>query len=84
MKKFIVAALAAGVLLATGCCKKEGCTAGSTEKKCDRCYTEYCKYIGTRIADPRVRAGEEVTFEDGTIIRSVPKSKITKWETPAN
>ena len=83
MQKLILSVVAVLALVATGCgCKKsEGCKPGDTSRKCDRCYTEYCKYIGTRLADPRVRAGEEVKYEDGTIIRSVPKDKITKWET---
>lgn len=82
MKKLMIAALAAGVLLVGGCgCKKEGCKPGSLDPKCDRCTTEYCKYIGSRMSDPRVAAGETVTFEDGTVIRSMDKKKITKWET---
>lgn len=83
MKKLMIAALAAGVMLAGGCGakKNEGCKPGSLDPKCDRCTTEYCKYIGSRLADPRVVAGEEVKYEDGTVIRPVAKDKIKKWET---
>ncbi len=83
MKKLMIAALAAGVVLAGGCGAKkgEGCKPGSLDPKCDRCTTEYCKYIGSRLADPRVVAGEEVKFEDGTVIRPLAKDKIKPWET---
>lgn len=84
MKKLLIAATVVCAIIAGGCskCKKPGCQPGDTSRNCDRCYTEFDKYIGARLWDPRVQAGEEVTFEDGTIIRSVPKEKITPWENP--
>ena len=84
MKKLLIASTVVCAIIAGVCskCKKPGCQPGDTSRNCDRCYTEFDKYIGARLWDPRVQAGEEVTFEDGTIIRSVPKEKITPWENP--
>lgn len=84
MKKVLLAvALGFGVLVASGCssCTSDTCGATPEAPECDRCTTEYCEYIGTRIYDERVlkSEGKDVKFEDGTIIRTLPKSKITKW-----
>lgn len=84
MKKLIVAVIVAGIMIAGGCCKKGGCSANPSDPSCDRCNTEYCKYIGTKLQDERVLKGETVTFKEGDeeiIIRPVPKEKITKWKT---
>ena len=86
MKRFLIAAvLGLGVVVAGGC--SSTCSAPATcednpnSPKCDRCSTEYCKYIGTRIYSKEVMnsGGKPVRFADGTIIKTLDKSKITKW-----
>jgi len=62
------------------CCNERTCKDGRCQSDgyCGPCRTDYCKKIGVKLADPRVRAGKEVKFEDGIIIRNYPKNKITK------
>ncbi len=62
------------------CCNERTCKDGNCQSDgyCGPCRTDYCKKIGVKLADPRVRAGQEVTFDDGIIIRNYPKEKITK------
>lgn len=82
MKKLFIAALFGFAVIAAGCsCKSEACTtdADANNPACDRCVTEYCELIGTKVNDPDVRAGKEKKFDDGVVIRTYPKSKITKW-----
>ncbi len=87
MKRFLLATvLGLGVLVAGGC--SSTCSAPSTcqdkpnAPECDRCSTEYCEYIGTRIYSDEVMnsGGKPVRFADGTIIQTLDKSKISKWE----
>lgn len=63
------------------CCNERTCKDGNCQSDgyCGPCRADYCKKIGVKLADPRVREGKEVTFEDGIIIRNLPKEKITKW-----
>ncbi len=85
MKKFLMAAvLGLGVVVAGGCsstCSAPSCENNPNSAKCDRCTTEYCEYIGTRIYSKEVMnsGGKPVRFADGTIIKTLDKSKITKW-----
>lgn len=62
------------------CCNERTCKDGRCQSDgyCGPCRADYCKKIGVKLADPRVRAGKEVKFEDGIIIRNFPKNKITK------
>ncbi len=86
MKKFLLAAvLGLGVVALSGC--SSSCSAPATcegepnAPACNRCYTEYCEYIGTRIYSEEVMksGGKPVRFADGTVIKTLDKSKITKW-----
>lgn len=85
MKRFLLAAvLGLGVVVASGCsstCSAPTCQDEPNSPKCDRCTTEYCEYIGTRIYSDEVMnsGGKDVVFSDGTVIRTMPKDKITKW-----
>ena len=84
MKKLLIAALFASAVIVSGCsaCKGPKCsnTEDANDPACDRCVTEYCELIGTRVTDPALRGDNKMKkYPDGTVIRSYPKSKITKW-----
>ncbi|GHV21684.1 hypothetical protein AGMMS49959_11220 [Planctomycetales bacterium] len=81
MKKLVMmAAMMTLGLVATGCsvpsCAKGNCRV--IKPKREGCNDWYCQNIGRKLVDPRVQKGEEVTFDDGIVIRTYPQDKIVK------